>query len=245
MARLLCSDRRVAAWHTRLCTSLPAVDSTIVVGVVGVVATAVTAWIGSWNTRRATERTVEAGADATRATLISAREDRLWERRAAAYEEALTGLLHRQAKRHFDTRQFRTSDEQQMKEFYESYQLPGVFETESRITAYASDAVMKAHKATRGAHSAVVVAYSHRASLQESRRLAAQTGRMEGAVSEEIMTDAERKLDAALQAADAADQALIEIIRTELRSRPEAALRSSEIPAVRRRFWDRRKAVDD
>ena len=84
--------------------------------------------------------------------------------------------------------------------------------------------------------------WSHtpRASLQESRRLAAQTGRMEGAVSEEIMTDAQRKLDAALQAADPADDALIEIIRTELRSRPEAAMPPAEVPAVRCRFLHRR-----
>ena len=74
-------------------------DATIVVGVVGVVATAVTAWVGSWNTRRATERTVTAGTDANRATLLAAREDRLWERRAAAYEDATAGLLLRQTDR--------------------------------------------------------------------------------------------------------------------------------------------------
>jgi hypothetical protein len=99
-------------------------DATIVaalisggVGAIGIVGTVVTSVVGSKNTREATGRTVEAGTAQNRATLIAAREDRLWERRAAAYEEALTGLLHRQAKRHFDTRQFRTSDEQQMKEF--------------------------------------------------------------------------------------------------------------------------------
>ena len=215
-------------------------DSTIVVGVVGVVATAVTAWIGSWNTRRATERTVKAGSGANRATLVAAREDRLWERRAAAYEEALTGLLHRQAKRHFDLREHRVTDEKKMSDFYESYQLPGIFETESRLTAYASNPVLEAHTATRGAHAGVVVAYSHRAALRDSNRMAAQTGRVEGVVSQEIMTDAQRKLDASLQDADARDDALIEIIRTELRSRPEAAMPPAEVPAKRRGFLRRR-----
>jgi hypothetical protein len=227
-------------------------DATIVaalisggVGAIGIVGTVVTSVVGSKNTREATGRTVEAGTAQNRATLIAAREDRLWERRAAAYEEALTGLLHRQAKRHFDTRQFRTSDEQQMKEFYESYQLPGVFETESRLVAYASDSVMKAYRATRGAHAAVVVAYSHRAALQESNRLAGQTGRQEGAASPEIMTDAQRKLDIALREADAADDTLIEVIRDELRSKPEAAMVPAEVPARHRGFWHRRKAVED
>ena len=155
----------------------------------------------------------------------------MWERRAAAYEEALTGLLHRQAKRHFDLREHRVTDEKKMSDFYESYQLPGIFETESGLTAYASNPVLEAHRATRGAHAGVVAAYSHRAALRDSNRMAAQTGRMEGVASQEIMTDAQRKLDASLQDADARDDALIEIIRTELRSRPEAAMPQAEVPA--------------
>jgi hypothetical protein len=222
---------------------LASVNWTVFVGILGVAATAITAWIGSWNSRRATERTVEAGTAANRATLMAAREDALWDRRAAAYEEALTGLLHRQAKRHFDLRDLRVSNEEQMKEFYESYQLPGVFETESRLTAYASNLVLEAHKATRGAHASVVVAYSRRSSLRESNRTAAQTGRVEGTVSQEIMTDAQCKLDSALRDADARDDALIEIIRTELRSRPEAAMPPA-VPAVPRRLLRRRKAMD-
>ena len=70
--------------------------------------------------------------------------------------------------------------------------------------------------------------------------MAAQTGRVEGVVSQEIMTDAQRKLDASLQDADARDDALIEIIRTELRSRPEAAMPPAEVPAKRRGFLRRR-----
>ncbi len=216
------------------------------VGAIGIVSTAVTAWTGSRNTRRATAQAIAAGADNTRATLAAACEERLWEKRAAAYEEALTGLLHRRAKRRFDLRDYRTKNDAAMNDFYGGYQLPGVFETESRLVAYASNRVREAYEATRGAHAAVVVAYSHRASLWESRRLAAETGRVEGAVSEEIMTDAQRKLGSAQEAAEAADDALIDAIRAELRSKPEAVLQPvTALPAVRPRFWHRRNAVDD
>lgn len=217
------------------------------VGAIGIVGTVVTSVVGSKNTRQATARTVEAGTAANRATLIAGREDRLWERRAAAYEEALTSLLHRQAKRHFDLRDYRVTAEieQNMNDFYEGYELPGLFETEGRLVAYASNPVIKAYRATRSAHAAVQVAQSHRTALQVSNRLAAQTARPEGAASGEIMTDAQRKLSSALREADAADETLIEIIRTELRSRPEAAMPPAGVPAVHRGLFHRRKSVED
>jgi hypothetical protein len=192
----------------------------------------------------ATERTVEAGTADNRATLAAAREDRLWEKRAAAYEETLTGLLHRQAKRHFDLRNYRVAEEeeQKLKQFYENYELPGIFETQGSLVAYASDAVMDAFTASRGAHAKVRVQYSHRAALRESARLAQQSSRLEGIPDSETMTDAQRQLDNALQAADAADDALIEVIRDELRSKPESAMPtvSVTVPAKRRGIWHRR-----
>ena len=81
---------------------MPAVDPTIAaawitggVGALGIAGTVVTAIVGSRNTRRATEATIAAGTATTAATLTAARDDRLWEKRCAAYEETLTALLHR------------------------------------------------------------------------------------------------------------------------------------------------------
>lgn len=196
------------------------------VGALGVVGTAITAWIGSRNTRKATERTVEAGTAANRATLAAAREDRLWEKRASSYEESLTGLLHRQAQRHFETRKFRTNDESERKleEFYANYELPGMFETQGRLVAYASDPVMNAFNASRAAHARVRVQHGHIAELQEEDRIAQRSGRPQGVPGGESMKDARLKLDDALKAADAADDALINVIRNELRSKPEAVM---------------------
>lgn len=227
---------------------MPAVDPVVtaawitsVVGALGITGTVTATVVGSRNTRKATERTVEAGADANRATLVAAREDKLWERRAAAYEETLTRLLHRQAQRHFDLRKYRTDGEAErmLKEFYENYELPGMFETEARLVAYASDAVMEAHKVTRGAHATVKVAYSHRAALRESAKLAQESGRLEGVPDADTMMDADRQLDRALTAADAADDALIQVIRDELRSRPEAVTLPAALPVEHHRFLRR------
>lgn len=223
---------------------MPAVDPTIAaalitggVGALGIVGTVVTSVVGSQSTREATERTVEAGTAANTATLISAREDRLWEKRAAAYQETLTRLLHRQAERHFDLRKYRVDaeTERKLKEFYENYELPAMFETQGRLVAYASDTVMAAFNASRGAHAKVQVQYGHRAALRESARLAQESGRLEGVPDGDTMLDAQRQLDIALEAADAADQTLIDVIRVELRSKPEAVMPSPTLPAVRRR----------
>jgi len=213
------------------------------VGGLGIAGTVATAIVGSRNTKGATEATIAAGSASTTATLAAAREERLWEKRAAAYEETLTGLLHRQAQRHFDLRKYRVSgeEEQRLKQFYEDYELPGVFEVQARLAAYASDAVMKAHMATRGAHATVKVAYSHRAALRESAELAQESGRLGGVPDADTMMDAQRQLDNALKAADAADQALIDVIRNELRSHPEAAVLPVPLPRTRHGFLHRNR----
>jgi hypothetical protein len=233
---------------------LPVVNPTIVaalisggVGAVGIVSTAVTAWIGSRNTRRATEQAIAAGAANTRATLLAAHDAWLREKRAAAYEENLTGLLHRQAKRHHDLRGFRwdAATEEQLEKVFDGYDPPGLFEVQGRLVAYASDAVKDAFDIASSAHSEVRASYAHRAALRESARLAQESGRLEGVPNADTMMNAHRQLNSAQEAANAADDALIKVIRDELRSRPEAALQPvAALPAVRRRFRQRRKAVE-
>jgi hypothetical protein len=97
--------------------------------------------------------------------------------------------------------------------------------------AYASDAVMDAFNASRGAHAKVRVQYSHRAALQEQIRTAQANGTPQSAPDSGTTMGAQRKLDDALESADAADEALIKVIRYELRSKPEAALSPVALPA--------------
>lgn len=218
-------------------------DSTIVVGVVGVVATAVTAWIGSWNTRRATERTVEAGTDANRATLVAAREDRFWERQAAAYEETLAGLLYRRSERS-NILIGLTWDEafkQQLEEAFGSRETPRWFEAQGRLTAYASDAVMDAFWASARAHGEMRTNYVHAETTREQIRMVQASGTPLHPSAGENMTKANQGLNNAIETVKSADDTLIDLIRVGLRSRPEAATPPpTGVPAVHRGFLRRR-----
>lgn len=211
------------------------------VGAVGIVSTAVTAWIGSRNTRKATEQAIAAGADNTRATLAAAREDRLWEKRAAAYEEFLTELLSRKAERRRELREDLLGEiaEDQLATIHDDYDPLGSPEIQGRLTAYASDAVLEAFRFASEAHIQVLVQYQqYRWTAITNKKRAAQTRGMADSFKETVA--ARRAVDTPAKEAEAADDALIKVIRDELRSRPEAAVPSPELPAVRRRSRQRR-----
>lgn len=216
------------------------------VALVGVVGTVVTSIVNSNNTRKATERTVEAGTEANRATLIAAREDRLWEKRAAAYEEFLTELLSRKAERRRELREDLLSEtaEDELATIHDDYDPLGSPEMQGRLTAYASDAVLEAFRFASDAHIQVLMWYQqYRWTTIASKKQAAQTHGMADGFNE--IVSARRAIDLPAKEAEAADDALIKAIRDELRSMPEAALSPPALPAVRRRLWQRGKAVDD
>ena len=112
----------------------------------GIVSTATVAIVGFPSTKNATVRAISAGTANTMATLAAAREDRLWGRRAAAYEETIAALTHRQMKRQHELRMYRLNEEgeQRLKDFFHSYEPPGWFESQARLLAYASDEVQEA-----------------------------------------------------------------------------------------------------
>jgi hypothetical protein len=212
------------------------------VGAVGIVGTAVTAWIGSRNTRDATEQAIAAGADNIRATLLAAHDAWLREKRCAVYEETLRELLHCQSKRRHELRGYRwdKASEEQLKDFYDAYEPPGFFEWRSRLAAYASDVVIAASNAADKAHGEVRARCSQLEALREQIRTAQLNGTPQSAPSGETMMNANRQINSALEEAESADDALINIIREELRSKPEAIMPPPARPAVRRRFQLRR-----
>jgi peptidoglycan hydrolase CwlO-like protein len=67
----------------------------------------------------------------------------------------------------------------------------------------------------------------------------------ETALGREALGRAGRKLTDAMEAASRAEKELRQLIREELRSKPEAAMPPAAVPAKRRRSWFRRKDVDD
>jgi len=239
--------RRGRAEVSRARGTLRAVDPTITaawitggVGALGIAGTTVTAWIGSRSTRKATERTVESGAASTMATLAAAREDRLWDKRAAAYEETLAGVLYRQARRSHELRGFRWDEatEAQLKEVLDKSQPPGWFQTHARLTAYASDAVRTAFEEATQADSEVRGRYEQWTMLFADAKLAAESGRMDAAARDsDEAVKARKYIPAALDEAKEKDEALIKLIRDELRSRPEAANLPVSVSADRPRWW--------
>jgi hypothetical protein len=204
---------------------LPAVDASIAaawigagvgggIALIGVVGTVMTSIVNSNNTRKATERTVEAGTAANRATLIAAREDALWAARASAYEETLAGLLYRQSERLNVVVGLKRDQgfEQQLKEAFGRQETPAWFKTQGRLVAYGSNIVIGAFNAATEAYEKVRERHAHVQGTREQRGSSGET-----------MAEAERMLNSAILAARAADDALIRVIRDELRRMPTAA----------------------
>jgi hypothetical protein len=203
----------------------------------GVVSTATVAVVGFRSTRNATVRTITASTANTMASLAAAREDRLWEKRAGAYEETLAALQYRQVKRQHELRMYRLDEdsEQQLKDFFASYEPPGWFQAQARLRAYASDEVWEAFEATRLADQEVWGLYQHWQMLADSNRLAVESGHPGAAADGETMIRARRAVNPAVAEAEARDEAIIKLIREELRNKPESTSTALEHSVPRRR----------
>jgi hypothetical protein len=221
---------------------VPAVDATTAaawitggVGALGIIGTVVTAIVGSRSTKRATEATIAAGAATTTATLAAAREDRLWEKRCAVYEETLATLLNHREHRGRLVKLQRLADERQpVKAIYDSDSREWS-RARSRLYAYASDAVLTASEVAEDAHMRVQWAYEDMDQLRQQA-----SGHPPPASEGEGLHDVSQKLNAAWEAVSTTELALIRVIRDELRSRPEAAALPAPLPAQRRGIWHRR-----
>ena len=121
------------------------------VGALGIVGTVVTSVVGSRNTGRATEQAIAAGAANTRATLAAAREDRLWDKRAAVYEETLAAVAYRQSGLTAALRDGDVAGEE-LEKALQSYGSLEWAAMQGRLNAYASDAVSGASLASVVAH---------------------------------------------------------------------------------------------
>jgi hypothetical protein len=202
----------------------------------GVVSTATVAVVGFRSTKNATIRAIAASTANTKATLAAARRDRLWDKQGAAYEEVIAALQHRQMKRQHELRMYRLDEdsEQQLKDFFASYEPPGWFQAQARLRAYASDEVWEAFEATRRADLEVWGLRLRWSMLAEDARQAVESGNPGAAPDGEVMIKARRDINPALQEAEAKDEVVIKLIREELRSEPESTGMALE-PSIRRR----------
>jgi hypothetical protein len=169
------------------------------VGLIGLGGTVAVAIAGFRNTRTSTEQTIEAGTANTKRALDAAREERFWEKQAAAYEASLAAVRYRAATRADQLRMFRMDEHTEKKalESLEAHEPPGWFEIIGRLLAYASDDVLTAYQAAEDADREVINRYL--------------TWRALGEQGEAIHE--------ALKAAQEADEVLTKLIRSELRNR--------------------------
>jgi hypothetical protein len=207
----------------------------------GIAGTATVAIAGFRSTKNATIRTIAASTANTMASLAAAREDRLWEKRAAAYEETIAALQYRQMKRQHELRTYRLPEdaEQQLKDFFDSYEPPGWFEAQGRLRAYASDEVQEAFEATRQADLEVRVLYDRWFMLTEQARTAMESGNFAAAPDGSLVVQARKGVNPALEEAEARDEAVIKLIRDELHRRPQSAVMAVPPPGLPRRRWRR------
>ena len=144
-------------------------------------------------------------------------------------------------KRQHELRMYRLDEdsEQQLKDFFASYEPPGWFQAQARLRAYASDQVQEAFEATRQADLEVRVLYDRWFMLTEQARTAMESGNFAAAPDGSLVIQARRDVNPALEEAEAKDEAVIKLIRDELRSKPESADMALESSIGPRRRWGR------
>ena len=179
---------------------------------IGVTGTAIVALAGFRSTRRATADTlaasstdiraqIEASSASLREQIEADRRSRFWEKRAAAYEAILAALRHRASIRHFQLDMFQLSEQANEKALADisEREPPGWYETVGRLLAYGSDDALTAFEAA-----------------QDADRLAAK-----GYLTWKILGEQHEAMFEALKVAEQKDEALLQLIRRELRSRPD------------------------
>jgi hypothetical protein len=191
------------------------------VGVLGVAGTVAVAIAAARSTRKATSKTVDGATQDTIRALNAARDDRLWEKQAAAYEETLASLLYRLAKRHDVFNPYRMpEDAEQAKQAFAAYDPPDWFGAQARLLAYCPEDIRKAFEASLQADSEVRARSSHWISLTEQARTADERGNLP-ATNTDSLEEAQEALMSAVQQADARDQELVKLIRDKLRRPPQ------------------------
>jgi hypothetical protein len=114
--------------------------------ITGIGGTVAVAFFGFRSTREATTASIAAGAEGIKAQLEADRRNRIWEKQAAAYTEAISGILHRQEVRGGQWQGMVTGSEPPAPASPVDWR-----ELESRLIAYASPAVIAALRDARTA----------------------------------------------------------------------------------------------
>lgn len=126
--------------------------------------TALVAITTTRNARRTNQAAIHAAAENTARALDAARTERIWDKRAEVYLDAMRFVRHRQEARENATRTFRYDDaaEERIRESLASFKLPDSWDVELRLLAYGSRQVIDAVEVSGDAHQRVEQAYQDR-----------------------------------------------------------------------------------
>lgn len=211
-------------------------DPTVMAAAIGVGGTVIVGVAGFWTTVRTTGKTI-----------ASAQESRVWDQRAKVYVDVLAALAYRQTNRTHYMRTSTVDDHtsQDEQDYLAAYQEPDWIALNARLYAFASRPVVEATKASQMAEERLSSAFepwkagtklSKPRTGSETSTAADETYKEETrkAIEErvkaakEVLRDVEEAekaaraaahLEEAVKAAETADNALIELIRTELQGK--------------------------
>jgi hypothetical protein len=197
---------------------------------VSVGATATVALIAYRTTRVTNTETMQAGIENTIRVVNGARDDRVWDKRADTYVDALR-FLHRTQTELEDmahTGRFVNEAERQLEDWLAGIQTSEWREIQARLLAYASQPVLDAALASERAIG------RFREAFQNWKWIRANVGLdPEGPTAADALS-AEQRIRPAMEEASRRDVALLEAIRFELHSRPshETALTPGNTKAM-------------
>jgi len=225
-------------------------DPTVIAAAIGVGGTVIVGVAGFWSTKTASDKAAKVATANTVSALDAARDERIWDRRARAYEQAVAALLYRrQQRQHLDelhgqpllsAAQWRPSDLALMfrqnvrlpdQPFFDHYAPRGWVEVEGTLLAYATEAVIAALEAARQADETARIALDRCWELQSPEDTRASSYSEEPAAdllgASKPDPDAQAKLSAAqndlkcaLEEAECKDNDLINAIRNDLNAKP-------------------------
>jgi hypothetical protein len=159
--------------HYQLRVACCPVNPSIEPAVIGAGAATAVALVSFVTNRATTRQTIEAGTANTVRALDAARDDRLWEKQTALYEEIITLMLYLSLRHRNEMRSGgSTAEKQMMKTFFSGYKRPQTFELQGRIHTYASDVVVAAYDAAKSAEDSLGDSMM-RVKVQEDRMLEA------------------------------------------------------------------------
>ena len=156
-------------------------DPTVIAAAIGVGGTVIVGVVGFWSTKTASDEAAQAATGNTTRALDAARDERIWDRRARAYEQSIAALLYRRQRRRMEQAQlhgtpmlayaqvgppvlgnrllFQENVSLPDQPYFDRYPPRGWFEVEGTLLAYATPKVIMALDAARHADDAARIAF--------------------------------------------------------------------------------------